>query len=399
MKVLQVNIFGNLSTGRIAVDLYRTLRENGHEGIVAYARNTIAEDIPAIKIGNKASIYADGIMTRITDKAGFYSKASTKKLIHSIINYNPDIIHLHNIHGYYVNIKILFNYLKSCGKPVVWTLHDCWAYTGHCCYYSMANCNLWKTGCHNCPQKKAYPRSLLVDNSQWNYNIKKELFTNVPNMHLVTVSKWLANEVGKSYLKNLPCSTIYNGIDIEVFKPQKSNFKKRYGLKDKFIILGVASTWDQRKGLEDFIALSELLDENYIIVIVGVNKHENKMLKRNMIGISRTNSTKELAEIYTAADVFFNASTEETFGLPTVEAIACGTPAIVYKSTALPEVINKQTGLIAEPRNVNQVAALITEIRSGLHKFSFNSSEYDKKINYAKYLDLYKEILDTTREY
>lgn len=393
MKVLQINIFGNLSTGRIAVDLYRTLRNDGFEGKVAYARNTISEDVPCIKIGNKLNVYADGILTRLTDRAGFFSKRATKKLIEEIEEYNPDIIHLHNLHGYYLNIELLFEYLKKRNKPVVWTLHDCWAFTGHCCYYSMVGCEKWKTGCFKCPQKKAYPSSLFWDNSTWNYEKKKELFTSIANMQLVTVSKWLEEEVKQSFLKSIPCTTIYNGIDTRVFRYTESDFRKRMNLEDKFIILGVASTWDTRKGFDDFLELADLLTNEYRIILVGVNKKEKKRLKCNMIGIERTNNVQELAEIYSGADVFFNASVEETFGLPTVEAIACGTPAIVYNATALPEIVNDNNGIVVEKNDVDRVWEAIKQIKKGEIAFQIKETTFSKDFYFKKYIDLYQSLI------
>ncbi len=389
MKVLQINIFGNLSTGRIAVDLYRTLKENGHEGKVAFARNTIAEDIPHIKIGNTLNVYLDGVLTRLTDKAGFFSKKATKKLIEEIKVYNPDIIHLHNLHGYYINVEMLFEFLKAFGKPVVWTLHDCWSYTGHCCYYSMANCEKWKTGCKDCPQIGAYPAS-FVDNSKWNYEKKKEMFLNLPTLQLVTVSKWLEAEVKQSFLKDVPVCTIYNGIDTEKFKPTESDFRERYGLEDKKIILGVASTWDVRKGLKDFVELSKLLDDNYRIVLVGVTTKEKKNLPQNVIGISRTDSIEELAGIYSTADVFFNASVEETFGLPTAEALACGTPVIVYNATALPEVVSEENGYVVEPHDIQKVKETIDFC---VGKKIEPNKNWEKSTSYKEYIDLYEKLL------
>lgn len=391
MKVLQINIFGNLSTGRIVVDLYRTLVENGYEGKVAFARNSIAEDVPYFKIGNMANVFIDGILTRLTDKAGFYSKVVTKKLIKKIVEYNPDIIHLHNLHGYYINIEILFKYLKECGKPVVWTLHDCWAFTGHCCYYTMVQCEKWITGCCACPQKKAYPASILRDNSIWNYQKKKELFTSVKKMQLVTVSKWLEGEVKKSFLKDIPCTTIYNGIDLNVFKPTKSDFREKYNLEDKFIILGVASTWDKRKGLDDFIRLSRMLEDDYRIVLIGVNNKEKQKFTKNMIGISRIDNIETLAGLYTTADVFFNASVEETFGLPTVEAMACGTPVIVYNCTALPEVVNEEVGFIIEPHNLGAVVKILKTRPKKID--ALLAQKYSKTVCYAHYIDLYKTLI------
>lgn len=395
MKVLQINIFGNLSTGRIAVDLYRTLAEYGHTGILAFARNTTADNVPYIRIGSKLEVCIDGVLTRITDRAGFFSKSSTRKLISEITQYEPDIVHIHNLHGYYINVELLFDFLKIWGKPVVWTLHDCWPYTGHCCYYSMVECNKWQTECSECPQTKAYPASLLVDNSRWNYKRKRELFTSLPNLNLVTVSNWLEKEVGKSFLKKIPCRTIYSGIDLNVFRPMEGSFRKKYSLENKIIVLGVASTWDVRKGLNDFIRLSKMLDEDYRIVIVGVNESEKRRLTSRMIGISRTDSVQELAEIYSAADVFFNASVEETFGLPTVEAMACGTPAIVYNATALPEVVNQECGYIVEPHDLKAVVKILKDRQyETITKDSCikQAEKYEKHKQFTHYIELYESL-------
>lgn len=394
MRVLQINIFGNLSTGKIAVDIYRKLVSEGHQGVIAFARNSIPDDVPYIKIGNKFSIYCDGVLTRLTDRAGFYSQNATKKLIEEIKKYDPDIIHLHNLHGYYINVELLFKFLKQYKKSVVWTLHDCWAFTGHCCYYSMVNCERWREGCYNCPQKKSYPSSYLLDNSNDNYRRKKELFTSIPDLHLVTVSKWLENEVKQSFLKAIPCTTIYNGIDTKVFRYTESNFREEKGLTGKFIILGVASTWDKRKGLEDFLKLADLLSDEYRIVIVGVGKKEQQKLKANMIGIERTNNVQELVKIYSAADVFFNASIEETFGLPTVEAISCGTPSIVYNTTALPETVTSENGVVVEKNNVTLVYEIIKKIKNKEIEFKIKGTVFSKDYYFNKYIELYTELTE-----
>ena len=395
MKVLQINIFGNLSTGRIAVDLYRTLRDNGHDGLFAFARNQTAPDVPYYRIGSKASVYLDGFMTRLTDRAGFYSRGATQKFIEKIKEYDPDIIHLHNLHGYYVNIDLLFNYLRECGKPVVWTLHDCWSFTGHCCYYSMVGCNKWMTGCSNCSQLDTYPKSLFIDNSKGNYKKKKQLFTSVPNLHLVCVSNWLYGEVEKSFLRGVPHEVIHNGIDTSIFRPIQSTIKDKYGIPDKKVVLAVSTSWnDKRKGLVDVIQLADRSHGSFCVVIVGLSEKEKSSIPDNVIGITRTDSTQELAELYTAADFFFNASVEETFGLPTVESMACGTPVIVYNATALPEVVTNKSGFVVEAHDLNTVANIINS------NFEFNKNvirsvaeQYSKEIMMSKYLNLYKSAL------
>lgn len=394
MKVLQINTFGNLSTGKIAVDIYRTLRAHGCEGAVAFARNEVPGDVPSFKIGNPLSVYTDGVFTRLTDKAGHYSKGATEKLIKQIKEYDPDIIHLHNLHGYYINVPMLFDYLKDAGKPVVWTLHDCWAYTGHCCYYSMAGCEKWKThGCSKCPQKKAYPASIFKDNSSKNFSEKNQMFHSVKNLHLVCVSKWLDNELKASFLKDIPSIVIYNGIDTSVFKPSSGNFRIKYNVGDKRIVLGVASTWDTRKGLADFIELSKILDERYKIVLVGLNDKQKASLPDNMIGIGRTDGPKELAEIYSASNVLFNASVEETFGLPNVESLACGTPVVAYNCTGIPETMTENDGYIVEPHDLKNVALKIGEICDAGKRIEVSSFRFPKDKTYEAYMKLYEELV------
>lgn len=396
LKVLQINSFGNLSTGSIAVNIHKVLIKNNGEGCIAFARNTIEDGIPYIKIGNKLSIIIDGISTRITDKAGYYSRRNTKKLIREIENYNPDIIHLHNLHGYYINIEILFNYLKSINKPVVWTLHDCWAYTGHCCYYSMNECYKWKNGCFKCKQKAMYPSSIVIDNSRQNYNKKKKLFLGMPNLVIVSVSKWLESDLKKSFLGSYESKVIYNGVDFNKFKPTKSNLREKYNLNGKFIILGVASTWDVRKGLDDFVKLSKMLNDNFRIILIGVDEKQASNLPNNIIAVKRTTNIEELAAFYTLADIFFNASIEETFGLPTIEAMACGTTVIVYNVTALPEVVNNTCGYIVEKKNINKVYSIVNKLQLGIEKKHIDK-EYIKKFDIEnvnlEYIKLYRSLM------
>jgi glycosyltransferase involved in cell wall biosynthesis len=254
------------------------------------------------------------------------------------------VIWLHNIHGYYIHIGLLFDYLRTCGKQIFWMLHDCWTFTGHCSHFSFVGCDKWKTGCHHCPQKGQYPASLVLDNSKNNYEKKRALFTGIPNMTLITPSYWLANLVKQSFLQEYPVEVVYHTVDTEVFCPTESDFRQRYGLDGKKIALGVASIWDDRKGLYDFVQLATMLDSSWRIVLVGIKPEQGKILPDNVITIPRTNSQKELAEIYSAVDVFVNPSREETFGLTTVEALSCGTQAVVYKGTACEEIVEKFGG-------------------------------------------------------
>ncbi len=356
MKLLLINsVCGIRSTGRICTDIATEYEKEGHEVKIAYGRETVPEQFQryAVRIGTDLGNKISAIHTRLTDKHGFANKNATKGFLKWAEEYDPDLLWLHNIHGYYINIEMLFAWIKS--RPnmqVKWTLHDCWAFTGHCAYFSYVNCDKWKTGCGNCPQKNQYPTTSILDNSEKNFLRKKTAFTGVKNMTLITPSRWLAGLVEHGFLSEYPIEVVYNTIDKSTFKPTSSDFRERYGLQNKTIILGVASVWERRKGLEDFIELSKILDDKYVVVLVGVDDKQIASLPQNVIGIKRTNSPRELAKIYTAADVFINTSREETFGLTTVEALSCGTPVVVYKNTACEEVVNmygeKNRGLVAD---------------------------------------------------
>ena len=395
MKVLQINsVCGVGSTGRIATDLYKVLEEQGHECKIAYGRGTAPEGINSIKIGSKLDNYYHVFKTRVFDKHGFGSVNATKKFIEEVKEYNPDIIHLHNIHGYYINIEILFNYLKEANKPVVWTLHDCWAFTGHCSHFDYIGCYKWKNGCNSCIQKKEYPCSKVIDNSKVNYEKKKELFTSIKNMTIVTPSKWLANLVKESFLGKYRVEIINNGIDLEVFKPTESNFRQLYNLKDKFIVLGVASVWEERKGLKYFIELSKRLSNEYKIVIVGVNEKQKKELPKDIIAITRTNNVRELAEIYTSADIFVNTTVEDNFPTTNLEALACGVPVITFDTGGSSECIDSTCGRIVKKEEINELIKSIKNVRfqDNLNKnCRIKSKQYNKDDKFLEYLNTYFE--------
>lgn len=397
MKILFINsVCGFGSTGRICTDLAQLLEKEGYECKIAYGRNNVlpAHQKYAVKIGNKIGTIMHAGLSRVFDRAGFYSKHATKKFIKWIKEYNPDIIHLHSLVGYYINIKILFDYLRKCNKKIIWTLHDCWNFTGHCSHFDYVNCYKWKEQCYSCPQKKEYPKSMIFSQAKKNYIEKKNAIIGINNMTIVTVSKWLANMAKESFLKEYPIKTIYNGIDLDVFKETENNFKKEHKIVGKYMILGVASVWSPRKGLDDFLRLAEILDnEKYQIVLVGLNKKQLKTLPKNIIGLSRTSSTKELAQLYTAADIFVNTSVEETMGLTTVEAIACRTPVIVYNKTALPEVVNSTVGKVVV--NFEELKNTLVEMLDAPKKLNDITTyihEFDKKEMLRKYLELYKEV-------
>ena len=368
MRVLIINsVCGIRSTGRIATDIAKEYMAQGHLCQIAYGREQVPEEYRDIsyRIGSDWDIRMNALKARLFDNEGFNAKKETKRFIKWANNYNPDLLWIHNIHGYYINIELLFDWIKR--RPqmqVKWTLHDCWPFTGHCSYFSFVGCNRWQYGCAKCCQRKKYPASLLIDASRQNYERKKRAFSGVENLKLIAPSKWLAALVKVSFLREYSVEVCHNMIDKTAFRPTMSDFRERYGLKERKIVLGVASTWDERKGLSDFLALVPLLRPDYVVVLVGVEEGEIKNCPPSVVCIPPTNSKKELAEIYTAADVFVNPSKEETFGLTTLEALSCGTPAVVYKDTACEEVADKYGGIAVE-QSVHAIKIAIEELIVG----------------------------------
>lgn len=402
MRLLQINTVVNTgSTGRIAEEIGQMVIEQGGESYMAFGRNG---DRPSkshkIKIGTDWDIKRHGMETRLCDRHGLASRTATNQLIKNIIEIQPDIIHLHNLHGYYLNIEVLFNYLASVEIPIVWTLHDCWAFTGHCTHFSYVDCNKWKVQCEKCPQKKEYPASYWLDNSYKNFLKKQKLFTSIKDMTIVPVSNWLAGVVNESFFSKYPIRVIYNGVDIEVFKPRNTvNLRKQYHLENKFVLLGVASVWSERKGLYDFIKLSRVLDKNERIILIGLNKQQIKLLPNNIIGIERTDDVLQLIEFYSLADVVLNLSFEETFGLTTVEGFACETPSIVYNCTASPELTSASTGFIVTQGDFSEIRRAIDTVKSN-GKVVYQDacreravSFFNKEDRYEQYIQLYHQLL------
>lgn len=346
MKYLFINsVAGVGSTGRIVAETCRQLQSRGHSCVIAYGREMAnCDGIETVAIGSPLDYRIHGALNRITDRHGFYSRSATKKFLAWVKQYDPDVIWLHNIHGYYLHIGILFAYLKQWGGTVKWTLHDCWAFTGHCAYFDFVRCEKWKTGCHHCPQKEQYPASVLWDGSRSNYEDKKRLFTGLTDVQLYVPSRWLADRVRQSFLKDYPVEVVYNTVNTDIFRPTPGTFRRDRGLEGKKIALGVASVWDRRKGLEDFVDLAGRVSEQWCIVLVGLTPAQAAQMPANVLCIPRTNSAEELAKIYSAADVFVNLSVEETFGMTTLEALHCGTRPIVYAGTACEEVVQQFGG-------------------------------------------------------
>ncbi|MBO5340562.1 MAG: glycosyltransferase [Oscillospiraceae bacterium] len=392
MKVFVINsVFGIRSTGRICGDIAAQLHECGHECRSAYGRAHVPEQYKqyAVSVGSRAGVVMHALCARIFDTAGLGSRRATRKLVEQIREYDPDIIHLHNLHGYYLNVKILFDYLKEADKPVVWTLHDCWSFTGHCAHFAAADCGKWRTQCGDCPLKTRYPASLVMDRSAKNFQEKRAAFTGVKNLTLVSPSRWLAELAGKSFLSEYPVRVIPNGIDTDIFKPTPGEMRQRYHLEDKKIVMGAASAWDESKGLSDLLRLAQMLPEEYAVVLVGLTHKQRRRLPANVTGIDCTDSPRTLAQLYTAADVFVNPTYEDTYPTVNLEAQACGTPVITYRTGGSPESVPEQN--VVETGDVHALAEKILSGTAGCSK----DTDCRREQMAERYIALYHKMLES----
>ena len=400
MKVLQLNSSVNFgSTGRIAEDLGNLLILNDHQSYIAYGRKANESLNNLLRIGNKFDIVLHVLKSRIFDLHGFGSGGATRKLVKTIDNLKPDIIHLHNVHGYYLNIKILFDYIKGSNIPVVWTFHDCWPFTGHCSYFDAVGCFKWQEECNNCPNLKGYPKSWFTDNSKNNYYQKKSLFTNLENLTIVTPSKWLARHIEKSFLNEFPVKVINNGIDLASFKPLQSNvIYKKYKISNGKYILGVANIWDKRKGLDDFIELRKLIPAEISIVLVGLSPNQIKNLPYGISGITRTESKTDMAILYSCATAFINPTYVDNFPSTNIEAMACGTPVITYNTGGSPESIDKNTGVVVEKGDLHGLVKAINIVFQKGKEFYSSSCRkrteqfFNKDARANDYITLYQSV-------
>ena len=361
MKILMINVCcGVRSTGRICTDLAEELERRGHEVKIAYGRFPVPEKDQkyAVRIGSETDVRMHAAYARAFDAMGLGSRHATERFLQWVKEYDPDVIHLHNLHGYYINVPLLFAYLRTCGKRILWTLHDCWAFTGHCAFFDYCDCEKWRSGCGNCPESKAYPARLWLDRSKENYARKQRLFTGIPNLTLVTPSEWLKELLKQSFLREYPVEVIPNGIDTEVFRPTASEKREKLELAGKTVVLGVAAVWDRRKGLEDLLRLFKLLDDRFCLLLIGLNEDQLRSLPHGVIGLAKTDSAQELAEYYSLADYFIDPTYEDNYPTTNLEAISCGTPVITYDTGGSPESAELY-GWAVRKGDVAAIAALL----------------------------------------
>ncbi|MDD3919692.1 MAG: glycosyltransferase [Eubacteriales bacterium] len=410
MRTAHINTTSELSTGRIALSVCESLQQAGHAALFCYSHGGIPENVPGYRIGSRLDTMIHAAFARLLDCAGFLSRRATRRLVRQLALYKPDVVHLHNLHAYYLNLPILMRYLQAADIPVVWTLHDCWAFTGHCAHYSMARCGRFASGCHHCPNKRQYPASWGLDRSKQNYLKKRVLFTALRRVSLIAPSQWLAGEAQKSYLNKYPVRVLPSGIDLQAFRPADEAAVEatalRYGLKtnDKEspryklpVILSVASAWRAAKGINDLMDLQEMLRGEAVIAVVGLTPRQMGYLPPEMIGVPMIYGKHTMRELYTAADICISLSYEESQGLTLVEALACGTQVVCYNQTALPEIVTEDTGMVVPARDVQAAAEACRTLLAAPKAPEVcrnRALAFDAGSQFSQYVALYEELAE-----
>lgn len=396
-RLVEINTCANSGApGTIAENIALQASKKGWECEIAYGRGKRPSAFPLYRVGNDLDIYCHGIQSRLLDNHGLCSTQATKQFVRHLDEFKPDVVHLHNIHGYFINYQVLFDYLHRWGGPIVWTLHDCWPVTGHCSCFDTIACDKWKSLCHNCPQPQSYPTSYLLDRSKRNYEAKRDAFLSVASqIVLVPVSDWLNDIIGQSFLSHCRRTVIHNGIDVEIFRPYS------HAQDDAKLILGVANRWSDRKGkgLADFYELAQRLPQGFRIVLVGLNDRQMRNLPPAIEGIKHTDSVAELAELYSKASVFVNPTWEDNFPTTNLEALACGTPVVTYRTGGSPEAIDQTTGIVVEKGDINGLAEAIETIVSSSDRYTTEQCRsralrlYRREDRFREYVDLFEGLI------
>jgi len=399
MRIFQLNtVCGIKSTGRIAAEIGKLVEADGGQCRIGCGANFVpgwAEHMAYKTLSvPKRRLYS--LITRYFDADSCFNFFGTWKLTREMEKFQPDVVHLHNIHGGYLHAGVLFRYLKKKNIPVVWTLHDCWPFTGHCAYFDYSGCERWKTACHDCPQQRSYPVCLGLDGSRRNHKRKRRQFTSLKNLTMVVPCQWMRQPLGESYMHKYPVRTIYNGVDLNSFRPVESDLRKRYGLENAKLVLAVAADWDERKGLRYLLQAAEKLGDGSRFVVIGLSRAQVEALPEGIIGIEHTASVEELAQWYTAADCLLNPSMEDNMPMVNLEALACGTPIATFRTGGCPEAVDENTGIVVEKADVDGLCEAIRQLcpKTEERKAAClkRAQLFDSRRTFENYLNLYKEL-------
>lgn len=399
MRVFQLNTFcGVKSTGRIALEIAKLVENEGGECKIGYGAGSVPAQAArfAYRVGNPLERKLYSQARKLFDAEGYGSLGGTRGLIREMEAFQPDLIQLHNLHGCYLNLKALFNYLRERRYPVVWTLHDCWPFTGHCAYFDYAGCQRWQTGCEHCPQQRGYPVCFGLDGSKRNYEHKKALFTSLDRLTFVTPCQWMQTPLSRSFLGAYPVRTIYNGVDLNAFMPVESDLRARYGLREQKLALAVASDWDERKGLKYLVQAAEKLGESCRVAVVGLSPAQRKALPPGMLGVEPTASARELAAWYTAADCLVNPTMEDNMPMVNLEALACGTPVAVFRTGGCPEAVDDRCGRVVDKGDVDGLCEAVRQLcrsKATMRDACLQKAQtFDSRRTFERYLALYKDL-------
>ncbi len=403
MRVFQLNTFcGVKSTGRIVASIAELLERQGDLCRIGFGAEETSPGAQrfAYRVGTPLERKIHGAIRKFLDMEGYGSRLATRRLIREIKRFRPDVIHLHNLHGCYLNLGMLFRYFKKSETPLVWTLHDCWPFTGHCAYFEFVGCEKWEARCHACPQLRSYPTCLWWDGSRRNFRHKRRLFTGLPNLTLVPPCHWLEGLLGRSFLKEYPVRVIENGVDRSVFHPagpeECQALAQRHDLAGKQVILAVAAEWDERKGLRYLLQAASLLGEEFRVVVLGLSPQQIATLPEGVLGLAATGSARELAAWYSLARCLANPTMEDNMPLVNLEALACGTPVAVFATGGCPEAVDETCGRVVPQGNAEALAQAIRELASSKEAMAgaclARAARFDSEGAYQKYLALYKEL-------
>ena len=398
MKVLQINAVYHIhSTGRLVYELHHYYIKEGIDSLVAYSSSDGIGDTGLYQIGTVYDKKLHAALSRIIGLQGYFSVFSTKRLLRFIEKSKPDVVHLHNLHSNYIHLPMLLKYLAKYDIPTVITLHDCWFYTGKCFHYTAHECDKWKTGCNHCSYWRLFNGYYFFDRSFKMWKDMKRYFLAIPSLGGIGVSEWITSEAKQTFLNQAKiCKRIYNWIDLETFKPTQSEVLSEFD--NQFKILGVATEWADSKGLSDILYLAKKLPEDCIIILVGnIMEKDKQRLPHNVISVGRITPAENLAKYYAAADVFINFSKEESFGLVTAEALACGTPAIVYDSTANGELVGNLCGYKVTSLEGELLQKILLIREKGKNCYSphcrkFAQTNFDAVTNMKEIRNVYEQL-------